>query len=130
MHPTERLMHRRQVDAEINADPVRVTMERREKTSDGAGGFVWGSYVPQAPVEVLIMPAKRRMSDMLVNTELGDVVDYPFWLLARHTADIQPGDKFLWEGDTFVVKQIHIKVEASVTAQIDYFGGAKNGDES
>lgn len=127
MHPTERLMHRRQVDAEIKADPVVILPRRRTKVSDGAGGFTYTDYVPQQNTEVLIMPAKRRMSSMFVNTELGDVVDYPFWLLARHNANIQPGDLFDWAGDVFEVKQIHIKVEASVTAQIDYYGGVKNG---
>ena len=127
MNPTERLMHRRQVNAEIKADPVMITPERRTKTSDGAGGWIFGSYEPQSPVEVLIMPAKRRMSDMLVNTELGDVVDYPFWMLARHDADIQPKDKFTWAGDVYEVRQVHIKMEASITAGIDYYGGTKNG---
>lgn len=128
MSPVERLMHRRQVDAEIKADPILIVFERRAKVSDGAGGFIFGPYEPIDPaVEVLIMPAKRRMSEMLVNTELGTVVDYPFWMLARHDADIKPKDKFTWAGDVFRVEQLHIKMEASITAQIDYFGGTKNG---
>lgn len=127
MSPTERLMHRRQVDAEIKADPVMITPRRREEVADGAGGSTYTDYVPQQDTEVLIMPAKRRMSDMKVNTELGDVIDYPFWLLARHNANIKPGDLFDWAGDVFEVRQIHIKVEASITAGIDYYGGTKNG---
>lgn len=127
MNPTERLMHRRQVDAEIKADPVMILPRRRTKVSDGAGGYTYTDYVPQQEIEALIMPAKRRMSDMRVNTELGDVVDYPFWLLTRHSSNLKPGDLFDWAGDVLEVKQVHIKVEASITAQVDYYGGVKNG---
>lgn len=128
MSHTERIMARRQVRAEIKTDPVEILPVRRTKVSDGAGGWRWG---PEAPIEeaqeVLIAPAKRRLSDFLVNTELGPVVDYPFILLGYHDADILPDDTFTWAGDTFQVKSIHIKTEVSKVAQIDYFGGTQNG---
>lgn len=127
MNRTELLMARRQVDAEIKSDPVNVQMVRRAKEDVPGGGWKWGSPTPGPILQVLIMPAKRRMSEMQVNTELGDVIDYPFILLARHTADIRRDDTFTWEGDEFEVQQVHIKAEVSVTAMIDYFGGAKNG---
>ena len=120
-------MARRQIDAEIKTDPVMITPIRRTQVSDGAGGYRWGPPTPQEPVEVLIMPAKRRLSDMQVNTELGEVIDYSYIVLARHDADIRRDDTFTWQGDEFEVKSIHIKTEISLTAQVDYYGGTKNG---
>lgn len=120
-------MARRQVDAEINADPVIITPHRRSKIDDGAGGFTLSPPIPQVPVEVLIAPAKRRLSDMITSTELGDVVDYSYILLARAGSDIKRGDTFQWQGDDYKVVSLHIKTEVSVTAQVDYFGGNLNG---
>lgn len=128
MSTVERLMARRQVEAEIKTDPVEIIVTRRTKVSDGAGGWRWGPPTPMPAQEVLITPAKRRLSDMLVNTELGQVVDYPYIILARHNADLKRDDVFFWQGDQFQVQTIHIETEVSITAQVDYFGGgAKNG---
>ena len=126
MNATERLMARRQVAAEIRTDPVEVAMIRREKIDDGAGGWRWDDESTQPPITVLIMPAKRRMGEMLTNTELGDVINYPFILLAHHNDDVRRGDHFYWEGDLFQVAVLHIKDEVSKTAQIDYYAGTKN----
>lgn len=128
MNNIEQIMARRQVDMEIKSDPVMIQFYRREKVSDGAGGYILAPSTPTGgAVEVLIMPAKRRMSAMQVNTELGDVIDYAYVVLARHTADIREDDTFSWEGDEFQIESIHIKTQVSVTAMVNYFGGTKNG---
>ena len=127
MQRTELLMARRQVHAEILSDPVIITPVRRSQIADGSGGWRWSAPTPQLPIQVLIAPAKRRLSDMLVNTELGDVPNYPYIVLARHTADLRRDDTFVWNGDEFEVKSIHIKTQVSITAQVDYFGGTHNG---
>lgn len=126
MNATERLMARRQVAAEIRTDPVQIALIRREKIDDGAGGWRWGPESVQAPQTFLIMPAKRRMGDMITNTELGDVINYPYVLLAHHDADVLRDDHFYWQGDLFRVDTLHIKEEVSKTAMIDYYAGAKN----
>jgi hypothetical protein len=123
----ERLMARRQVHAEILTDPAMITPVRKVKIDTADGGWRWSPPTPQVPVQVLIIPAKRRLSDMIVATELGNVVDYPYIILARHFADIKRDDTFTWQGEEFQVKTISIKTEVSITAQVDYFGGAKNG---
>lgn len=127
MNRVEVLMARRQVNALILADPVMITPARKTQIDTGDGGWKWGPSTPQGQVQVAIVPAKRRLSEFLVNTELGKVVDYPFILLGRHTADIQKDDTFTWQGDQYQVKSIYIKTEVSLTAQIDYFGGTTNG---
>lgn len=130
MSNVERVMARRQVHMEIKSDPVRITLMRRTKIDTPDGGWKWSDEalpVTKVPVEVLIMPAKRRLSEMTVNTELGDVVEYPFILLGRHDLDVQRDDEFQWNGDAFQVKTVYIKDEVSHTVQVDYFGGAHNG---
>lgn len=127
-NPVELLMERRQIDALINADPSLITPLRKSRVSAPGGGWRWADNpTPIGPYEVLIAPAKRRLSDMLVNTELGDVTQYPYIVVARHTAVLKKDDTFVWQGETFVVKSIHIKTSVSVTAQVDYLGGNRNG---
>ena len=123
----ERIMGRRQVDAIIRADPAVITLVRRAKVSTPDGGWRWDSPATLPPIEVSIVPAKRRLSEMLVNTELGDVVDYPYVILARWNTDIRRNDRFTWNGDQFEVQSIHIKQEQEVIALVDYYGGANNG---
>lgn len=122
----ELITARRQVNAEINADPVDVELRRRTKINDGAGGWKWSDFVPLKAQEVTIIPAKRRLSEMLVNTELGDVVHAPYIILGRHNFDVQRGDRFTWNGDDFVVKEVAIKIEVAKTCPVDYFGGGTN----
>lgn len=122
----ERIMSRRQVDAEIKADPVMIVLTRQEKVSDGAGGWRLSEPRDLDPQEVAIVPAKRRLSDMLVNTELGDVVNAPFIVLGRYNLDIERGDHFTWNGDDFKVDQVGIKEEVSKTCPVIYFGGTNN----
>ena len=119
-------MSRRQVDAEIKADPVDIILMRKTKVADGAGGWKWSDEAPLRPQQVTIVPAKRRLSDMLVNTELGDVVNAPYIVLGRYTLDIQRGDHFTWNGDDFKVDQVAIKEEVSKTCPVVYFGGTHN----
>lgn len=126
MNPTERIMARRQVAAEIASDPVEVAIIRRPKIDTGDGGWRWGEDATLPPITVLIMPAKRRLGEMTVNTELGEVPNYPYILLGYHDADIKRDDSFYWNGDRFQVKTLHIKDQVSKTAQIDYYGGTNN----
>lgn len=127
MSPVERIMSRRQVNAEILSDPVKIIPHRKQKVDDGAGGWTWSPPVPfNYEVQVLIAPAKRRLSDFHVNSELGPITLYPFILLARHTADLKKNDTFKWNDDLFRIESIYIKTEVSITAQIDYLGGTHN----
>jgi hypothetical protein len=127
----ERVMGRRQVDAEINSDPIIIFPERRTKIEDGAGGWTWSTWTPvtEQGFEVAITTAKRRLSDMIVGTELGDVVRAPYIVIARHDVDLRRDDQFDWNGDRFYVCGIQIKTDVQITAQIDYLagGGALNG---
>ena len=121
-------MSRRIVNAEINADPSYVLVMRaiRVDTADGGYKDLPRAAIGSTPQQVLIVPAKRRLSDMLINTELGDLPKYPYLLVARHDADFKRGDTFEWRGDDFQVKSVHEKPGISWTIQVDYFGGDHN----
>jgi hypothetical protein len=123
----EALMARRQVTAMIERDEVTIIPHRREKISDGAGGWTWGPYEEQDPVVCSIIPAKRRLAQMTENTELGDVTKYPFVVLAHHDADLLRDDWFTWNGDDFQVKFLYVKTEIETFAWVDYYGGEHNG---
>lgn len=123
----ELIMARRQIAALINADPVSITLMRREKLPTPGGGWRWGPETPLPPQTVTLVPFKRRMTEFLINTELGDIPDLPYTIVGPPTLNIMKDDIFTWEGDQFIVQELDIKVEVRVAAHVDYFGGAKNG---
>lgn len=125
----ELVMSRRQIDAMIKADPILVTFRRKSKINTPDGGWVWGSPTPlPTPQEVRLIPFKRRMTEFLVNTELGDLPDLPYVLLGRYNLNIQKDDLFTYENQEFEVKTLDIgEPEVKVAAHIDYYGGGING---
>lgn len=131
MTPVARIMERRQIRALILSDPIELTLMRAEKVKQPSGGYKFGSLAPVLPngepqIATLI-PFKRRMTEFLVNTELGEVPDLPYVLLGFHTLDIKKDDVFDWEGDRFEVKTVDLKQEVRIAAHVDYYGGNKNG---
>lgn len=127
MRQIEEIMGRRQIQAIIAADSISVILYRSPKISDGAGGFKLGPPVPLEPQTAALIPFKRRMTEFLVNTEMGDVPDLPFVLLGMPTLNVERGDTFTWLGDHFKVETIDIKTNVRVAAHVDYFGGTHNG---
>ena len=122
MSPVARVMERRQIDALIKADPVDVVFHRRSRIDTPGGGWKWGPETSLPPQEVALIPFKRRMTEFLANTELGNVPDLPYVLVGRHDLDIQRDDWFIHLGDKFQVQTIDLKTEVRVAAQVDYFG--------
>ena len=121
-------MSRRQIDALIKADPIEVVFLRKEKVETPDGGWRWADPAPLPAQEVCLIPFKRRMTEFLKNTELGDVPDLPYVLLGRHDLDIQANDVFTYCGDKYQVITIDMaEPEVKTAAHIDYFGGGTNG---
>lgn len=120
-------MARRQIAAMIEADWILVTFRRRPRVETADGGWTFGPEVALAPQKVRLIPFKRRMTEFLANTELGDVPDLPYILLGRHNLDIQRGDRFTYAQEEFEVKTLDIaEPEVKVVAHVDYYGGNKN----
>jgi hypothetical protein len=127
----ERVMGRRQINALIEADPVLVVFFRASRIDTGDGSYRLGTPAPVLvngkAQEVALIPFKRRMTEFLVNTELGNVPDLPYVLLGRHDLDVEEKDTFEWNGDKFEVQTIDLKTEVRVAAHVDYYGGNPNG---
>lgn len=122
----ERIMARRQINRMIEDDRVTVTFTRRERLSAPGGGWRWGNPRTLDPQEAGLIPFKRRMSDFVINTELGQVIDGAYVLLGRHDFDVKREDTFELNGERFRVKQVDVKTEIRVSAIIDYDGGPLN----
>lgn len=122
-------MERRQVEALIKYDPVDILFRRRTQIPDGAGGYTWSAYTPLAvgPQEVTLIPFKRRLADMTVNTEMGDVTNYPWTLVAVPEVDVKRGDRFTHNGDEFEVKYLDLKQYVRKACAVDYYSGTNNG---
>lgn len=110
----------------IKADPVDIVPVRITKVRDNSGGWVESPPTPKKKITGTIVPAKRRLSNMLVNTELGDVVRAPYIFLGPANADLLRGDTFTCFLGEFEVKELEIKEDISITAQIDYVKGSQN----
>lgn len=124
----ELLMSRRQIREMIAADPVNVVFRRTPKVDDGAGGWSYGTETSLASQTIRLIPFKRRITEFLKNTELGDVPDLPYIFLGLHTLDVLPGDRFTYNGDEYEVKTIDMgEPEVKTAGQVDYYGGGTNG---
>lgn len=122
-------MSRLQIDAMIKADPIDVVIRRYSvvKLPDG------GTRKNPTPTVLVsqkarLIPFKRRMTEFLNNTELGDVPDLPYVLLGYWDMDLKRGDLFTYNGDEFEVKTLDIaEPEVKTSAHVDYYGGENNG---
>lgn len=127
LNSTQRVMERRQIRALIQADKVELSFIRSDRVDDGAGSWRKGPPRELPPQECALIPFKRRMTEFLVNTELGNVPDLPYVLLGFHTLDVKRGDTFTFQGEQYEVQTVDLKREVRVAAHVDYFGGAPNG---
>lgn len=128
MHGVELIMSRRQIQAMIDADPIEVILWRRTKEKTAANGWKWTDPQPLPAQKVRITPFKRRLTDILTNTELGEVVNAPYVLLGRHDADVKREDVFEWAGRKFVIDSFDIaEPEVKTAALVQFHGGGNNG---
>jgi hypothetical protein len=118
----ERMMGRRQIEAMIMSDPVDIVISRRERIAVSGGGWRWGTPVVLEPQQVTLTPFKRRMSDFVVGTELGNVTSGAYVVVGRYDLDIRRADTFELNGEEFEVRQVDVKDEVRKAAIVDYFG--------
>lgn len=123
----ELIQARRQIHALIQADPVDIVLKRRQKIDTPGGGWRWGTTSSLTTQTVTLVPFKRRFSEFLVNTELGDLPDLPYTMIGYHNLNAEKGDTFVWQGDTFEIREKDPKTEVRVMVHVDYYGGSKNG---
>lgn len=115
-------MGRRQLNQIIEDNKVSLIFRRTPKIEVAGGGWRFGASISLPPQECALIPFKRRMTNFLINTELGNVEDLPYVLLGRWNLNIEKGDLFTYQGDEFEVKTIDFKTEIRIAAQVDYYG--------
>lgn len=123
MRLSERIMRRRIVRQYIAEDPVDVAFVRQQKVTTPAGGWKLEDQPPLPPQRARIIPAKRRYGNATVNTESGQILDWPYILVGYHDMNIEPNDKFTWQGHHYQVKSIEPDREERTQAAIDFYGG-------
>lgn len=126
MDKIELLMRRRSVYAFIAADPVQLALSRKATPvkNPATGGYVLSTSDPSVldPQTMRIVQNVRRYTDGLVNAEAGDIPDSEYRLIARHDADIEVNDTFVWLGEYYKVTGIHTTRTESIFAAIELDG--------
>lgn len=121
-------MARRQVEQMINGNPVTLVLNRYTKIPAPDGGYTLSPTPTPLDAQVFtLIPFKRRMTEFLINTELGDVPNLEYVLLGFHTANVMRGDEFTYNNEDFKVEQLELDREVRVAAAIVYVGGQSNG---
>lgn len=115
-------MRRRNFRAFLRADMVRVVFTRRVKVDTPGGGWKWGTPQTLAPQEARLVDAKRRYGDVHVNTEAGNIDNWPYLLLGYHDMDVQEGDTFTIDTDKYEVKSVKADNNERTVAAVDYYG--------
>lgn len=125
---TERLMARRQIAELIRRDATVIHIQRKVKIPNTeTGGWVWGDPVTLPPQTVAFIPFKRRMTEYMVDTQYGNVPDLPYVVIGSPELDIAIGDTFIVDDECFEVKELDIKREVRIAAQVDYYGRPEDG---
>lgn len=119
---TELAIQRRITRGFIAADSLEVTLERRTRSEDGAGGTISGSPTV-LPVQTLrLIPLGDRGGATQRTTADGVAVTPGYALLGEHTADIARGDEFTVNGRRYEVVFIGENRQYEVKAEVAYRG--------
>jgi hypothetical protein len=122
----ELIMRRRSVYAFIDADKMDIVLSRNLPPikNPGTGGYIKNPDSPSVlePQGMRIVQNVRRYTDGIVNSEAGDIPDTEYRLIARHDADIEVNDEFVWLGEHYKITGIHTARTESVFAAIDLKG--------
>ena len=122
MNTVELIFRRRNVRAFIKADLVKVAFVRKVKVPTSAGGWTWQIQPPLAPQEARIVDSKRRYADVHVNTEAGEIDNWPYILLGYHDMDVQENDTFTVNGNTYQVKSVKADNQERTVCAVDFYG--------
>lgn len=105
IRPAELRAQRRISRAFIEADPVTVTLARRSRNPDGAGGTTVGAPVSQAPQRFRLLPQEDGATAR--TTAEGETATPEFMLMGEWNANMARFDEFtLADGRRFQIVYI------------------------
>lgn len=97
---------RKNLDAFIRADPIKVALSRQTKVESDAGGFIKGPAQTLELQEFRLVPFKRRLYDYTMNSSSGRIPMEQFALVGRFNVDIERDDEFTIGKNRYRVKSI------------------------
>lgn len=100
---------RRNLSAFISADPVSIVLTRSTQVKTLAGGTTKGMPVSLPPQQFRLVPFKRRLSNEIQNTQDGNLKLASYVLVGRYNVDVQRGDEFDHNGESYTVVDIEPK---------------------
>ncbi len=121
-NPTEVLVQRRLTEAQLAASGQAITLERPVWIKTSAGGYVETAPQIISPQLMLLIPFKRRLTNMYTNTTDGDITTLTYALLLRWNADVLPKDRFEVDGGRYEVERIEPDRAYRTICQVFYSG--------
>lgn len=94
----------------INADKRSIVLKRVPKVPSNNGSWTEGVAVDLAAQDFRLVPMKRRLSALEVDTQDGHIPIEDWVLVGEVTRDIQSDDEFFLNGDFFKVVGVEPKV--------------------
>jgi hypothetical protein len=120
---TETDILRAQTKAFIDADAKAITLARRNKVSNGSGGYDV-TYVPlMTPQTLRLIPQHGNMSPLRETLD-GEAVQPDYILLGEWNADISRWDTFTDNGRRYIVLFVHEKATYEKKGEVKYLGEA------
>lgn len=131
MNRAELLARRKNVAAFVKADPIELLIFRPKPAVKNplTGGKVKAEDEELLPQEARIVQNVRRFTSGVEHAEAGDIPNSQYRLIATYATDLEPLDKFMWQGEWYKVMEhgIHRARIESVYAAIELLGPPNNG---
>lgn len=99
--------HRRQIEAFIRAEPLKVALKRPQEVITEAGGRTSGELLTLQEQTFRLVPFKRRLTREWGFSDDGEAVKNVDWVLVgAYDADVATGDWFNARGFKYQVKAV------------------------
>ena len=128
MDKFEQKMQHRQIEAFVDAEEISVELWRKDRMELTSGGYGWGDPYQLPAQRARLVPYKRRYTEIVVNTQYGDVPELQYLLIfPTPDANIKREDWFFHEGARYEVESIDEVSKLVRTAAEVIYKGTEDG---
>lgn len=130
MNPYELQMHRRQITALIEANPLPVVLQRRVRVATPGGGY--DDHATEDLDEqlfILVETAGRGTLEGTISRGEGELMKADFILIGRHDADIKDSDGYFRNDEHFEVYYVSPYRQIRTAAGIRVWEGEETHEE-
>lgn len=109
----------------IAENPSIVSVIRRTRTTNTAGGYTWTNPITQDPQTLRLVPHGKSLGERLVTTDSNGKEVVPTWLLVGHMdANLERFDLFTLDGDEYEILSVGGKpLMQRIIAEVVEYGG-------